>query len=152
MTAEKTSDERPAENPEVGFGKGGRRTGTSADMLPDVDGLGRDAPPLWRRIATERWGEGRFGLVMGGVILALGIALTAFQLWIALRSGLDARQQRLIHRLHGQHYRHKSEHGCENHPALSHMSASSLRKRARCGWWQDVCDCRIPRSVQCLPY
>ncbi|GAA1082852.1 TRAP transporter permease [Nocardiopsis metallicus] len=97
MTAEKTSDERPAENPEVGFGKGGRKTGTSADVLPDVDGLGRDVPPLWRRIAAERWGEGRTGLVMGGLILFLGVALTLFQLYIALRSGLDARQQRIIH-------------------------------------------------------
>ncbi len=85
------------ENPEVGFGKGGRKTGTSADALPDVDGLGQDAPPFWRRLATERWGEGRTGIIMGGIILALGIALTAFQLYIALRSGLDARQQRVIH-------------------------------------------------------
>ncbi|AFR08324.1 TRAP transporter permease [Nocardiopsis alba] len=78
-------------------GKKNRRTGTSADALPDVDGLGEDAPPFWRRISAERWGEGRAGMIMGGIILALGIALTAFQLYIALRAGLDARQQRLIH-------------------------------------------------------
>ncbi|WP_431872883.1 TRAP transporter permease [Nocardiopsis eucommiae] len=92
-----TATSAAEESSEVGFGKGGRRTGTSADALPDVDGLGDDAPPFWRRIAAERWGEGRFGLAMGGIILLLGIALTAFQLWIALRSGLDARQQRLMH-------------------------------------------------------
>ncbi|WP_017585398.1 TRAP transporter permease [Nocardiopsis ganjiahuensis] len=81
------------ESPEIGFGRGG----TSADALPDIDGLGADAPPFWRRIAAERWGEGRVGLVMGGIVLALGIALTAFQLYVALTSDLDARQQRLLH-------------------------------------------------------
>ncbi|WP_067609037.1 TRAP transporter permease [Nocardiopsis listeri] len=70
---------------------------TSAGALPDVDGLGEDAPPFWRKVAAERWGEGRGGTIMGGVVLLLGIALTAFQLYIALRAGLDARQQRLIH-------------------------------------------------------
>ena len=71
--------------------------GTSADGLPDVDGLGEEAPPFWRRTAAERWGEGRAGAIVGGAVLLLGIALTAFQLYIALRAGLDARQQRLIH-------------------------------------------------------
>ncbi|WP_017603392.1 TRAP transporter permease [Nocardiopsis alkaliphila] len=78
-------------------GEGDRETGTSADALPDVDGIGADAPPFWRRVTAERWGEGRTGLIMGGIVLALGIALTLFQLHIALRAGLDARQQRLIH-------------------------------------------------------
>ena len=73
------------------------KTGTSADALPDVDGLGEDAPPFWRKVAAERWGEGKGGTIVGGVVLLLGIALTVFQLYIALRSGLDARQQRLIH-------------------------------------------------------
>lgn len=80
-----------------GTREGSRETGTSADALPDVDGLGADAPPFWRRVAAERWGDGRAGAIVGGTVLLLGIALTAFQLYIALRAGLDARQQRLIH-------------------------------------------------------
>ncbi|GAB3734861.1 TRAP transporter fused permease subunit [Nocardiopsis nanhaiensis] len=69
----------------------------ATDALPDVDGLSGDAQPFWRRLAAERWGEGRTALIMGGVVLALGVALTAFQLYVALRAGIDARQQRLMH-------------------------------------------------------
>lgn len=81
-----------------GFGAGRRkRTGTSADALPDVDGDEEGADPVWKRMAAERWGEGRVASVVAPVILVLAIGLTLFQLYIALWSGFDARQQRLIH-------------------------------------------------------
>ncbi|CAL9530523.1 hypothetical protein SUDANB121_04046 [Nocardiopsis dassonvillei] len=74
-----------------------RRTGTSADALPDVDGDEEGADPVWKRMATERWGEGRLASVLAPVVLVLAIGLTLFQIYIALWSGFDARQQRLIH-------------------------------------------------------
>ncbi|WP_306370566.1 TRAP transporter fused permease subunit [Nocardiopsis sp. CC223A] len=83
-----------------GFGAGRRkRTGTSADALPDVDGDEEGADPAWKRMATERWGEGRIASAIAPVVLVLAVGLTLFQLYIALWSGFDARQQRLIHLL-----------------------------------------------------
>lgn len=86
-----------AGEPSKGAGAGRRTAGTSADALPDVDGGNEHADPVWRRMAVERWGEGTAASVIGVVVLALATALTAFQLYIALRAGLDAREQRLIH-------------------------------------------------------
>ncbi|GAA1437838.1 TRAP transporter fused permease subunit [Nocardiopsis tropica] len=77
--------------------RGRRRTGTSADALPDVEGEDEEAGPAWRRIAAARWGETPFAAAVGVVVLVLAAALTLFQLYIALRAGFDARQQRLIH-------------------------------------------------------
>lgn len=67
------------------------------DALPEVDGEEPSAVPLWRRVAAERWGEGRTATAVGVAVLVLASALTLFQLYIALRAGFDARQQRLIH-------------------------------------------------------
>ncbi|MGW8530508.1 MULTISPECIES: TRAP transporter permease [Nocardiopsidaceae] len=78
-------------------GRGRRRTGTSADALPDVEGEDGEAGPAWRRIAAARWGETPLAAAVGAVVLVLAAALTLFQLYIALRAGFDARQQRLIH-------------------------------------------------------
>ncbi|MCY9785861.1 TRAP transporter fused permease subunit [Nocardiopsis sp. EMB25] len=83
----------------TGFGTRTGRTGTSADVLPDVDGRDGGDGPLWRRVAEERWGEGRAATAVGAVVAVLAVALTAFQLYVALFAGLDARQQRIIHLL-----------------------------------------------------
>ncbi|WP_116246055.1 TRAP transporter fused permease subunit [Nocardiopsis sp. FIRDI 009] len=84
-----------------GSGSGTRtgRTGTSADVLPDVDGRDAGEGPLWRRVAAERWGRGRAATAVGVVVVVLAVALTLFQLYVALFAGLDARQQRITHLL-----------------------------------------------------
>ncbi|MBE2999182.1 TRAP transporter fused permease subunit [Nocardiopsis sp. HNM0947] len=79
------------------FGTRRHTTGTSADALPDVEGRDEELPPVWRRIAAERWGAGRSADVVGVLVLVLATALTAFQLYVALAAGVDARQQRLVH-------------------------------------------------------
>ncbi|MFL1379801.1 MULTISPECIES: TRAP transporter permease [unclassified Nocardiopsis] len=76
-----------------------KHTGTSADALPDVDGEDEGAEPVWKRMAAERWGDGRLASVIGVVVLALALGLGLFQLYIGLWAGFDARQQRLIHLL-----------------------------------------------------
>ncbi|MFI6574668.1 TRAP transporter permease [Nocardiopsis sp. NPDC050513] len=84
-----------------GTGSGARpgRTGRAADVLPDVDGRDRGDGPLWRKVAAERWGEGRAATAVGAVVAVLAVGLTLFQLYIALFAGLDARQQRIVHLL-----------------------------------------------------
>jgi TRAP transporter 4TM/12TM fusion protein len=74
-----------------------RPTGTAADAIPDVEGIGGDHEPIWTQLAEKRWGPGRGASAVGLLIVALAVALTGFQLYIALWAGLDARQQRLIH-------------------------------------------------------
>ncbi|GHD30624.1 transporter [Nocardiopsis kunsanensis] len=68
-----------------------------ASVLPDVEGHGAELPPVWRRIAAERWGSGRTADTVGLLVLVLATALTAFQLYVSLAAGIDARQQRLVH-------------------------------------------------------
>ena len=68
-----------------------------ASVLPDVEGRDAELPPLWRRIAAERWGSGRTADTVGLLVLLLATALTAFQLYVSLAAGVDARQQRLVH-------------------------------------------------------
>ncbi|WP_150236743.1 TRAP transporter permease [Nocardiopsis quinghaiensis] len=83
----RTRDETPDPD-EKGDGPVGALPGAEEDGPAD---------PAWRRIAVERWGEGRTASVVGVAILVLAAALTLFQLYIALRAGFDAQQQRLIH-------------------------------------------------------
>lgn len=68
-----------------------------ASVLPDVEGRDAELPPVWRRIADERWGRGRTADTVGLFVLVLATALTAFQLYVSLAAGVDARQQRLVH-------------------------------------------------------
>lgn len=68
-----------------------------ASALPDVEGRDAELPPVWRRIAAERWGSGRTADTVGLLVLVLATALTVFQLYVSLAAGVDARQQRLVH-------------------------------------------------------
>ncbi|CAM4221313.1 TRAP transporter permease [Nocardiopsis rhodophaea] len=58
---------------------------------------GHREPPLWQRLAAERWGEGPVAGVMAAVILILAIALGGYQIYTALVIDLDAYLQRVLH-------------------------------------------------------
>ncbi|MFE3459071.1 TRAP transporter permease [Nocardiopsis aegyptia] len=71
----------------------------SSDAIPDVEGIdaARGQAPVWKQLAERRWGPGPGATAVGRIILLLAVGLTAFQLYVALWAGLDARQQRLLH-------------------------------------------------------
>ncbi|MDT0329080.1 TRAP transporter permease [Nocardiopsis lambiniae] len=94
-----TSTATDGDTADRGPGFGRRRTGTSADVLPDVEGEDDGAGPVWKRMAVERWGEGPLATTVGVLVLVLALGLGLFQIHIALLGGFDARQQRLIHLL-----------------------------------------------------
>ncbi len=67
-------------------------------LIPDT-ASGEGASPLWRHLATERWGEGRTGTVIGFAVLGVALALGGYQIYMALYLNLDAYLQRVIHLL-----------------------------------------------------
>lgn len=88
---EETTQRRPdqaADPPEI----------PSGPALPDVDSEG-DGRPLWQRLATERWGEGRLADVIGIVVLVAAVLLGLYQIYSALFLSLDAYLHRVTHLL-----------------------------------------------------
>ncbi|QVQ50062.1 TRAP transporter permease [Spiractinospora alimapuensis] len=70
----------------------------SGPTQPDVDSEG-DGRPLWERLATERWGEGRLASVLGIVVLVIAVLLGLYQIYSALFVSLDAYLHRVTHLL-----------------------------------------------------
>jgi hypothetical protein len=70
---------------------------TPAEQYADTAGVtGRDAPPLWRQLATARWGDGPVGVVAAYTVLLIAIGLGCFQLYTAISLDLDAFLQRVF--------------------------------------------------------
>ncbi|WP_207782130.1 TRAP transporter permease [Phytoactinopolyspora limicola] len=68
----------------------------TTDHEPDLSGEVKGAP-LWRQLATARWGDGRAGAIVGYVVLLLALGLGGFQIYTALSLQLDAFLQRVLH-------------------------------------------------------
>ncbi|MDB1088982.1 TRAP transporter permease [Streptomyces sp. ACA25] len=56
-----------------------------------------DEPPLWHRLAADRWGQGRAGTVAGWTVLLIALALGGFQIYTAVSLELDSYRQRVLH-------------------------------------------------------
>ncbi|MBB4929689.1 TRAP transporter 4TM/12TM fusion protein [Lipingzhangella halophila] len=66
-----------------------------APVLPES--TDRDGPPMWRELATARWGGGRAGSVLGLVVLGIAVAFSGYQAYTALSLSLDSYLHRVIH-------------------------------------------------------
>lgn len=67
--------------------------------LDEADDIEPGEGPLWERLAGRRFNEGPARRTLAYIVLALAVALGAFQLYIGVTFAMDARQQRLTHLL-----------------------------------------------------
>lgn len=86
----------PGQEPSPGPGAD---LGTKEHLPPRQEPLRPDSggPPLWRKLAADRWGEGGAATAAGWTVLLLAVALGCYQIYTVVELSLNSYVQRVLH-------------------------------------------------------